>query len=380
MDDDTAGLQAAELTRVVFDATSALVLVTDAAGTIHHCNRACERLSGHSAAELRGEAVWDRFVTPSERHLFERRFRAWLTNGGAEGAYAAVVDTAGGRPCRLVWSASLVSRDGVRQVILTGIDMSAPQAVQSHRRESLRGLEQAACRGAVGEVLGELAHELNQPLSAVLNFSRGALRLLERGAEPDVRDVLERIGGQSERAALIVSELRHRLRGTAEASTAVDMNALAQEAVALLGSEADVRGIGLELTLPARSGALSGDPQSLLQLLIQLLRNAMDAVGQGGRVHLMLAPDGEGVELVVHDNGPGVPEGNREQIFDLFFTTKPGRLGMGLPLCRRIVRAHGGEIAVLPDAGHGCTVRCTLRGAADAQTPEPATRNPKRGR
>lgn len=363
MDIDTPAPQFtdARLAQTVLHALPAMVAITDAAGRIAHCNPACERLSGRSAAQLQGRSLWDALVAPGERAGFEQVFSSWLSGATASPHEAATVDGDGvHRP--IAWTPHLLRGDtGEQQMLLIGLDLSDLRHAEACADERLQAIDEAVCRGTMGEVLRELAHELNQPLSAVLNFSRGAVRLLERGAgDIDVRDVFERIGGQSERAAQMVRSVRDRLRkDPAEAGVPMSMGELAQDVLRLLSPEARIRGIAPELERQVQNDRVWVDPELVSQLLVELVRRALRSVEgteQDQRLAIALTTDGPRLEVAVHAHRSGEPPPHvGEPGRDVLEMTDPA-----LAFCERIVRGYGGELSTSGATARGYAARFSL--------------------
>jgi signal transduction histidine kinase len=220
--------------------------------------------------------------------------------------------------------------------------------------------------GTVAELSGSLAHELSGPLGAIVNNARAARRLL-MGEAPDLKEVrasLVDIEGSAERASQVIGRLRTVLRKDEFRATPVDLTNIVQDAVKLVSSEAARRKVALDLALTPGLPTVQGDAVLLLQVLLNLLLNALDAVAEqplGRRsVTVRARPKGGAVELSVSDSGHGLPQSAQEAIFEPFFTTKSKGLGMGLAICRSIAEAHSGSITAESRAEGGAIFRLTL--------------------
>jgi len=220
----------------------------------------------------------------------------------------------------------------------------------------------------VGEMVVELAHELNQPLSAVSSYAHACKRLLGSGRAEDREDLLaslHQISEQADRAAEIIRRLRRFVMKAQPLQTPLDLNATIHDMAKLLSIPARLAGIEICFELAESLPSVVGDRVQLEQVLVNLMRNAIDAVRdcepEFRRLTIRTALDGRGsVTIDVHDIGPGIPPDVIEHVFERFFTTKSSGMGMGLPICQSIVEKHGGTIWVTPNADRGSTFHFTL--------------------
>jgi signal transduction histidine kinase len=220
--------------------------------------------------------------------------------------------------------------------------------------------------GTVAELSGSLAHELNGPLGTIVNNARAARRFLLSDA-PDLKEVrasLVDIESAADRASRVISQLRSVLRRDEFRPAAVDIASVIRDTVQLVASEATRRRAVLEVRVDPGLPPVHGDPVLLLQVLLNLLLNSLDAVAEQplGRRNITIraAARGGAVELSVADSGSGLPPSALEGVFEPFFTTKAKGLGMGLAICRSIVQAHSGRIVAENAAEGGAVFRITL--------------------
>jgi two-component system sensor kinase FixL len=221
--------------------------------------------------------------------------------------------------------------------------------------------------GLLGELSAALVHELNQPLAAILANAQAGRRSLRApaAAHGALNDILGDIVEASRRAVSVIQRMRALFLRRETQRQALDLNAVARDAVALARSSLAEHGVGLALALDPRTVPLRGDPVQLQQVLLNLILNACDALdaSRPGMRRLTVATvGGPGPEacLTVTDNGAGIASGLRERIFDSFFTTKPQGLGVGLSVSREIVAAHGGRIEAVNRLEGGAVFRVTL--------------------
>jgi signal transduction histidine kinase len=216
---------------------------------------------------------------------------------------------------------------------------------------------------AAGELAAVMAHNVGTPLTGVV----GHLQLLEEEvADPSLKERLRRIQGQVDRA---VGAARHFLNAARPAAVRVPVALvpLLEDLLVLTSPEAQRKSIIVESAWATALPAISGDPSQLQELFLNLLANALDAMGSGGRLQVATeaaqTPDGDAmVRVTVHDTGPGIAAEILPRVFDPFFTTRSasGGTGLGLAIARRIVRDHGGTIGLESEPGHGTRVTVEL--------------------
>ncbi|WP_159397052.1 ATP-binding protein [Sorangium cellulosum] len=232
------------------------------------------------------------------------------------------------------------------------------------KREELAQLNRAS---AMSELAAAIAHELNQPLAAILSNAQAAQRLLA-WTPPDMaeaRAALDDIVADDRRAGQVIQRMRAMLRKGALSTAALDLNELAHEVARLVASAALLAGATVRHELAPGLPHVAGDGVQLQQVLLNLLVNALDAVSRrppdARLVVVRTRADGHGrVELSVADSGKGIPPGDLERVFEPFFTTKASGLGVGLAISRSIVEAHGGRLWAEQPPGEGATLRCVL--------------------
>lgn len=233
-------------------------------------------------------------------------------------------------------------------------------------------------RAALGELTTALAHELHQPLTAILRNSEAASMQLTAGTATDeeLLEIISDIHRDDKRAAAIIRRLRSLLEKHELEEAAVDLHDVVHETIAVAGPDASSRGVRLELALAARRQTVTGDRVHLQQVLLNLLMNGVDAVAgmqpERRRLTVQSVSDDTSVEICVVDTGPGLPADVAPQMFEPFFTTKSAAkgtgLGLGLSIVRSIVEAHGGQVHARNNDHDGATVgfRLPLRSSEGA--------------
>lgn len=246
-----------------------------------------------------------------------------------------------------------VERDEAgKPVLLRGVSIDITERKQVER-ELLRQRGELAHLGRVAsmsELSGSLAHELNQPLAAILSNAQAALRFMDREPQDaaEVRDILTDIVGQGRRAGDVIRRMRGMLKKGELAMEALDPAMLAEEVLSLMRSDLVARNIALEMHFPAPPLTVYGDRIQLQQVLLNLLANACEAMAGSPpdrrTITVDIGESGGSSVLCIKDQGHGLTPGSEGKIFDPFHTTKAEGLGMGLAICRGILTAHGGRL------------------------------------
>jgi signal transduction histidine kinase len=219
----------------------------------------------------------------------------------------------------------------------------------------------------MGEMVASIAHEINQPLTAIVTNAQAGLRWLNRET-PDLdetRQMVESIIKNGKRAGDVIRGLRALAMKSGPDLTELDINGAIQEVLALARSDLQRHGVVLHTELSAEVRPVFGDRVQLQQVLLNLLTNAIEAMNAVTDRPKVLAITSEPVEpggvlVAVDDTGAGLDPATSDRIFDSFFTTKPSGMGMGLSICRSIIDAHGGRLWMSPRVPHGTAVRFTV--------------------
>jgi len=246
---------------------------------------------------------------------------------------------------------------------LTGLILSSARSerdrAEARAREHLGTLARAGRLDAMSSMAAGIAHEINQPLSAVNSYAQAACRMLREGRSADeISEAMERIVAGNERAADIVRRIRNFLgSGNGERQSA-DLNVLAREGIELVVPEFRRQRVGLASTCSSRPLRVNVDPVAIRQVIVNLLQNALEAMQHAStdhpRVQVVTRASGDGhwAELVVEDNGPGLPETGRHELFEPMVTHREDGTGLGLAIVRSLVTAHEGTIEA-EDEGSG---------------------------
>lgn len=351
------------------------MVVIDEAGTVLLYNAACERLFGYSAAEVLGKNV-KLLMTQRDRRNHDAYIRNYMRTGEAR-VIGSGRDVTGRRkdgavvPLRL--SVGELRDDG-DALLFVGTLHDLTETLQTRARiEELQSeLMQVTRASAVAAMGSALAHELTQPLSAVVGFVEASAALIDQDGDPTsakVREYMDQAVAQSLRAGEVVRLLREFVgRGDTEHSMQ-DINVVVEETCRLVTLGKATDGIDLELELAADLPPVLIDHIQIQQVILNLVRNSMDAVKdvEAPAITVSTALGREEVEVIVRDNGPGLPPEVRDRVFQPFVSTKPDGIGIGLSICRTIVDAHGGRIEVHTGAKWGTRFRFSVPAFQDGE-------------
>ncbi len=245
------------------------------------------------------------------------------------------------------------------------IDMELQHRAQQGLIEAHDELSRSAQTLSLGEMAASIAHELNQPLTAVVTHAYACREWLTAGNHEKASATAERIVEESTRAGAVVKRVRALFRSDTPMRHVTDVNRLVLDLVQLLRDDAARHNATIRLRLGDRIPAVELDPIQVQQVLLNLAHNAMDAMDTlPGPRELTIRTqreDASHVRLTVEDRGPGIASDTSARIFDPFFTTKPQGMGMGLAICRSIVESHDGRIWVEPATPQGTAFHFTLQ-------------------
>ncbi|MGE5297475.1 MAG: PAS domain S-box protein [Solirubrobacterales bacterium] len=256
---------------------------------------------------------------------------------------------------------------GQRCVLAVERDITDRKKGETLAQEHLAELTRAWHANTLGEMASGLAHELNQPLCAIVNFSSGCLRLTRKKdySMETVRNTIEQIATQAQRAADIIKRIRALVGKHDLQRTVVDLESVLTDTIHMLREEAIKHNVAIISRLEADLPRVKGDSVEIEQVVLNLMRNAIEAMSDERIAHRKLtissrSLNSQHVEVSVADTGRGISPELAEKIFESFFTTKSQGLGIGLSLSTRIVEAHGGRLWVESDGRSGATFRFTL--------------------
>jgi PAS domain S-box-containing protein len=245
-------------------------------------------------------------------------------------------------------------------------EVSEREAADARLRQLQLELLHATRLSAVGQMAGALAHELNQPLAAAANFVNAARRLLARRGRAKVDaayEVMAEAAAEVLRAGQIIRRLRSFVSLGETERQPEKVVALIEEASALALTGAEAAGVHAFFRFDPKAVCAFANRVEVQQVLVNLIRNAVDAMAECTRRELEITTillDEETIEIAVADSGSGIPTDVRERLFEPFVSTKANGMGLGLSICRSIVEAHGGRLNSKPNPGGGTIFRFTL--------------------
>ncbi|MDO5531317.1 ATP-binding protein [Sutterella sp.] len=254
-------------------------------------------------------------------------------------------------------------------IMMIAIDITARRELELAREAQVRRAESTQRLVTMGEMASSLAHELNQPLAAIANYANAAATMLASGTLSKEREAqsFQKIENQAQRAGRIIQRIRGFARKTDAKLEPVAVQTVIQETLELANIQA--RKFDSTITLSVAEGLpiMQGDSVMLEQLLLNLLKNAMEACASAGTTNRSIeldvkldTPDTSRIRFSVIDHGPGIPEEARPKLFDAFYSTKNEGMGMGLNICRSIAELHGGELIMRTTPGGGSTFSFTV--------------------
>jgi two-component system sensor kinase FixL len=343
------------------------VIVTDAAGIILIFSPACEKLFGYAPRDVIGKNISVLF--PPDRFADEQA----LVEEIVAGRSVTHIETLWRRKdaSEMPLSLSAVSvRDGENQVagaLFTVRDISQAKTAETAEAMLDAELAHVSRLSAMGEMSAAIAHELNQPLTAITNYVKAAQRFLSADKPTpmqiqNARDAVEKAADQTIRAGTIIRYLRDFVEKRESQKSPENINQVIRQAVTLSLVGTAHTNIKIKLDLEPRMPRLIIDKIQIQQVLLNLIRNAIEAMAgkEKGEIHISSAAGAGGyAEITIRDTGPGFLPEMRGKLFHAFATTKRDGLGIGLKICQSIVEAHGGSIKALP-TGPGATFQIRL--------------------
>src|SRR5262245_8284341 len=330
-----------------------------------YANDLTEAMFGYTLKEPRGRSAVDLnlYVNDADHTT---SFERIAERGGIRGFELEVRDRAG-QVHQAVIDAETVEVGGVLCFIGTIRDISAQRRAERESLEQRQQLTHLTRVALLGQLSGALAHELNQPLTAILSNAQAALHFLaaDRIDPAELREILGDIVAEDQRAGEVIRRLRALFKRGETQLQPLDANDLVREALDLAHGDLVTRNIEVATDLSAPLPSVRCDRIQMQQVLLNLLVNACEAMSANDADERKLivrtrATTEGGVLVSVADQGPGIPEDHKAKLFEPFFTTKPQGLGLGLSISRAIVTAQGGRLWGTNNIGRGATFHIAL--------------------
>jgi len=344
-----------------------LVVSLDRQGSVTYINRNGCKILGYKDHQLIGKNWFDTVISNADRQRIKRVFAEVLAGQHDHSArWENDVVTANGDLRRIDFHSTFI-QDGEGHItgsLSSGVDVTAVRLQERKLAELQNRLSQMTGLGILGEMAVELAHEVNQPLSAISTFTDACLRLLDRDS-PDLSRLkhgLQQVSQQARRAGDVVRRMREGVQQPASDRALVDCNVLIRDLMDIIRADAYNTQVNTTLDLEEPLQEVCVDPLQIQRVILNYVRNAIDALASvtDRRVSIQTRRDGDTIRCSVIDNGCGVSEKAVAELFNPFFTTKEAGVGMGLSLCKTIIQHHGGQVDYQPNAGRGAVFSFTL--------------------
>jgi len=340
----------------------------DLKGRITYVNPAFCRMVGWSAEELLGCVPPMPYWPPEECQRLSRLVSRILAGQAPhQGFEMRLMRRNGERFDALVYEAPLVDAQGRHTGWMGSVlDVSERKRAEEELRQQQERLQYTARLVTMGEMASTLAHELNQPLSAIASYSTGCLNKLESGdyARAELACAMRKLTAQAQHAGQVIRRVQDFVRRAEPKRAPCDVNALIEDALGLVEAEAMRHGVRVQAELAANLPEVRADRVMIEQVVVNLLRNAIDAMRDTpAHARLLGVASGNGgadVTVVVADRGAGIDAKVAERLFSPFFSTKEEGMGLGLNICRSIIELHKGRLWFEPHPAGGTVFRFTL--------------------
>ena len=360
------------LLRAILETSPDGLITIDESGTINSFNPAAERMFGYRPDEVLGRNVAC-LMPPPYREAHDGYLERYRRTGEKRiiGIGREVLgERKDGTIFPLELAVGEVRTEGHRLFAGFVRDVSARQRAERRLHELQTELIHVARLSAMGEMASALAHELNQPLTAIINYAQATRRLIEGlddRREAALASLLDKTAQQATRAGQIIHRLRQFVAKGETERALEDVNTVVEEASTLALIGAAGKGIAVRRTFAGGLPPVLMDKIQIHQVITNLIRNSIDALGEVERREIVICtrvPAPGQVEISVTDSGPGLAPEVRPRLFEPFVTTKPEGMGIGLSICRSIVDAHGGKLSTSVPQGGGAAFHVGLPAAA----------------
>jgi two-component system sensor kinase FixL len=356
-----------ELT-LMFDHAAAGIFTCAGDRRLRAANRALLRMLERTDEDLIGRHL-DELVHPHDREALHALLDGLAVedSDGAE-LELRLLDRDGAAVAVMLHAGVTTVTGEERLMVCHIIDRRGQLRAEQESREHRERLAHVGRISTMGEMASAIAHEVNQPLTAISAYARACQRMFASGVTDaaEYLEALDEVAEQAERAGEIIRRLRGFVNKGAGRTEPVDLNGTVAAIVEMVEFEARSRGITLRARFADPIPRIAGDAVQIQQVILNLVRNAIDAVTEAAIEDAVIAIEtaaddrGDYVQVEVADNGPGLTEEARRQMFAPFFTTKAAGMGLGLSISHTIIEAHGGRIWCEDNAGGGTVFRISL--------------------
>ena len=352
----------------LMDAAVDAIIVIDGQGRIRRFSRAAQEMFGYTVEEVLGRNISMLMPEPDRKlhdHYLDRYHRT-----GEAAVIGVGRETSGLRRNGAVFPMQLSvgeikKKSGEKSAGTRYVGIIRDLTEQKMAQEQVHQLEEQLWHADRLVILGELtagiAHEINQPLTAIAAYADAGKNLVMRNAEnclQDIQLICDRVAAQSRRAGQVVQRLRQLVRTGTLSKAHHDLNQIIQNILLLFEYEINKSNIEFEFIPDHTLQTMYLDEIQVQQIIVNLVKNSLDSIHAAkkfdGRIEIRVKRLDKEVAVSVMDNGPGVPENFQRRLFESFFTTKPKGVGLGLSICKSIAAAHGGSLSFNSPPEGGC--------------------------
>jgi PAS domain S-box-containing protein len=349
--------------RRLFEANIIGVMFSDIYGNITDANGAFLQMTGFSRDDL--PLRWDKMTPPEWFHLSQLALEQLVRNSTVKPMEKEYIRKDGTRVPVLLGGA-LLDRENWRCVFFV-LDLTQRRLAEEQVRQVSLQLEHASRLSVMGELLADMAHEIHQPLGVIANYANGSLRRLKKKqlTVKALKERLEEIAAESMRVAEVLRRVREFIRRREPDRKPVNLNTIVMDALQFTRYERREHRVAVMVRPDRDLPMVQADPVQITQVLVNLLSNAIHSVSsprcEYPKILVSSFVNDDGMaEIAVADNGPGIAQAELPRIFDRFYTTKSGGLGLGLPISRSIIESHGGQLLCDSQPGESTVFRVTL--------------------
>jgi len=356
--------------RAIFNSTFQFIGLLNREGIVLEVNQTALEFGGHTAAEVVGRPFWETpwwSTSPEEQH----RLKTALEQAAQGKLVRYEVDVRGKNHTTVTVDFSLkpvLNEQGETLLIIPeGRDITDSKRVQEELQQHQQELAHMTRLSTLGEIASGIAHEINQPLTAIASYCESALAILKLQPQPpeSLVEIVKRTTKQAHRAAAIIRQLRDFTAKSKVTMELMDIDALVRKSIRLLDWELRNTNTTIELRLAAEGRGMLANKVQIEQVIVNLVKNSLDAIREAGiakghvTIQSRLLPNNV-VELSIADNGAGVAADMVEHVFVSFQSRKPGGTGLGLSVSRSMIESHGGKLWFEKEHRKGALFRFTL--------------------
>jgi PAS domain S-box-containing protein len=354
--------------RRLVDANIIGIFVADLEGRVVEANDAFLRIIGYDREDLASGRVLRAELTPPEWRERDMRTTAELRSTGTVPPFEKEYFRKDGSRVPVLIGGALF-KEGGNEAVAFVLDLTERKRAEEKLRELESDFAHMNRVSMMGELAASLTHEITQPIASARNNARAAQNFLEM--QPPhlgkVREALNSIVGNVDRAGDIIDRIREQVKKTPPRKEDFDLNTAIDEVIGLARNVIIGNSVSVQTRLADGLFPIHGDRVQLQQVILNLILNAVEAIGsvEAGPGELLISTeqDHTGVLVAVRDSGPGIDSTHLERVFEAFYTTKPSGVGMGLSICRSIIDAHGGRLWAEANEPRGAVFQFTLPGA-----------------